>query len=86
MNLENYWQSTIDGFIIRCSKLFNLTNLTEELSPHTAGAGAVFIFILGLGMSIVMVLIVGCRLRRVARRQRGKNRLDPDYLVDGMYL
>ncbi|ODM99697.1 hypothetical protein Ocin01_06981 [Orchesella cincta] len=59
---------------------------SEELSPHSAGAGAVFIFILGLGMSIIMVIIVGCRLRRVGRRQRGKNRLDPDYLVDGMYL
>lgn len=61
---------------------------SDELSPHKAGPGAVFLFIVGLGMSVVLAVIVGCRLRRLgagARRLR-KNRLDPDYLVDGMYL
>lgn len=61
---------------------------SDELSPHKAGPGAVFLFIVGLGMTAVMAVIVGCRLRRlgVGARRRRKNRLDPDYLVDGMYL
>lgn len=39
-------------------------------------------------MSILMVIILGCRFRhrKSGVRRRGKNRLDPDYLVDGMYL
>jgi len=60
----------------------------EELSPQRAGSGAVFLLIVGLGMSAVMAVIVGCRIRRIGigSRRRRKNRLDPDYLVDGMYL
>ncbi|CAG7832656.1 unnamed protein product [Allacma fusca] len=58
----------------------------DDLTDHAAGPGAVLAFIMGLAMSIIMVVVVGCRLRRIGTRRRGKNRLDPDYLVDGMYL
>ena len=53
---------------------------------NTAGPGAVLAFAAGLIMSISMAVMVGCRLRRIGTRRRGKNRLDPDFLVDGMYL
>ena len=62
--------------------------LTDELSEDSPGFGAILAFVMGLGMSVIMVIIVSCRLRRMkmGSRRRGKNRLDPDYLVDGMYL
>jgi len=60
--------------------------ILEGLNPHVAGAGAILAFIVGLGMSILMIVIVTCRLRRVGNRRHRKNRLDADYLVDGMYL
>ena len=53
---------------------------------NRAGPGAVLAFVAGIIMSIAMVVMVGCRLRRIGTRRRGKNRLDPDFLVDGMYL
>jgi len=62
---------------------------SEEMSPHGAGPGAFILLIIGVAMSIVMAIVIGCRLRRISLghgRRRRKNRLDSDYLVDGMYL
>jgi hypothetical protein len=65
-----------------------LYSCIEEMSPHRAGPGAFILLILGVAMSIVMAIVIGCRLRRIGMgpRRRRKNRLDSDYLVDGMYL
>jgi hypothetical protein len=81
-------EQLIQSLLSKTATIPKHSEMVGEAPETVPGAGAVLAFIIGLGMSVIMVIMVGCRLRRVklGSKRRGKNRLDPDYLVDGMYL